>query len=88
MPPTFTGAGMPADEPFDPQQPLWREGYILFRPHKGLYLDFLFNRKVRTPFPFTITQCRRDDTTVRWVCQQIAERVHLTDTRWPDVVLY
>ena len=54
-------------EPYDPAQPLWKEGYLLFHAHPALKEDEAFNRTVRKPYSFCITQMYRDRTTVRTV---------------------
>ena len=85
-PPGFTGTGMP--EPYRADQPLWREGFVRFSPHRALNETRTFNKTVRRPFDMAITGMHRDRVTVRTVCELIALRMHTTDLRWCDVVLY
>ena len=75
-------------EPYDPNQPLWKEGFIKFRTHPALAETYLFNKKVRRDYSFCTTYQRRDECTVRNVCEKLAFRAHLSATRWRDVVLF
>ena len=77
---------MPEDPRAD--QPLWKEGFVLFSPHRALEEDLIFNKSVRRPYSMAITNMYRDRVTVRTVCENIAARMHGTPTRWFDVVLY